>query len=243
MLKLTTTSRTDEASDRALTCWLAGTVLTIALMGIGTLPAGAQSEPALKNSGEFQLAYHTTRSYYQPYYRPRPRPRPRRRYRRKKVKAPMVPAKWYPAKDRKDPIQVIVSLPEQKLFVYQGDKLLVTSRVSSGKTGYATPSGVFSILQKNRFHRSNIYSGAPMPFMQRLTWSGIALHGSNSVPKDRPASHGCIRLPQSFASQLFRFTQKGAHVIVANEKVEPANIISSNLFHPAPRAPKDYDLV
>ncbi|MHA1163969.1 MAG: L,D-transpeptidase family protein [Alphaproteobacteria bacterium] len=155
----------------------------------------------------------------------------------------MVPAKWYPAKDRKDPIQVIVSLPEQKLFVYQGDKLLVTSRVSSGKTGYATPSGVFSILQKNRFHRSNIYSGAPMPFMQRLTWSGIALHGSNSVPKDRPASHGCIRLPQSFASQLFRFTQKGAHVIVANEKVEPANIISSNLFHPAPRAPKDYDLV
>ena len=80
---------------------------------------------------------------------------------------------------------------------------------SSGKSGYSTPSGVFSILSKNRYHYSNIYRGAPMPYMQRLTWSGIAFHGSNSVPKDRPASHGCIRLPHSFASQLFKFTEKG----------------------------------
>jgi len=243
MLKLTPTSSSDEASNSAPACWFAGIALTIALMGAGTLPAGAQN--AAENSGEFRLAYHTQRSYYQPFYQPyyRPKPRPRRRYRRKKVKAPMVPAKWYPAEDSKEPIQVIISLPEQKIFVYKGDKLLTTSRVSSGKTGYATPSGVFSILQKNRYHRSNIYSSAPMPFMQRLTWSGIALHGSNSVPKDNPASHGCVRLPQAFASQLFRFTEKGAHVIVANEKVEPFDISSIKLFQPSPRAPKDFDQI
>ncbi len=240
MLKLTSQSVLDETSAGTLTSWLAGTTLAIALIGAGTHPAGAQNRTALENSGEFQLAYHTARSYYRPYSRPRPRPR--RRYRRKRVKAPIVPAKWYPAEKSKDPIQVIISLPEQKLFVYQGDKLLVTSRVSSGKTGYATPSGVFSILQKNRFHRSNIYSNAPMPFMQRLTWSGIALHGSSSVPKDNPASHGCVRLTHAFASQLFRFTEKGAHVIVANEKVEPVSILSSNLFQPSQPAAKDFDL-
>ena len=239
MLKLTSTFPYDEASNHALTRLFAGMALAIALTGAGTHQAGAQSGVTLKNSGEFQLAYHTSRPYYRSYSRPRPRPR--RRTRRKKIKAPIVPAKWYPAEDSKEPVQVIVSLPEQKLFVYKGDKLLVTSRVSSGKTGYSTPSGVFSILQKNRFHRSNIYSGAPMPFMQRLTWSGIALHGSNSVPKGRPASHGCVRLPHAFASQLFRFTQKGAHVVVANEKVEPFEITSDNLFQPLPRTPKDFD--
>lgn len=145
-----------------------------------------------------------------------------------------VRADWHPKTDVKDPIQVIVSLPDQNLTVYVADKPLVTSRISSGKVGYSTPSGVFSILGKNKFHRSNIYSGAPMPFMQRLTWSGIALHGSNSVP-NRPASHGCVRLPTSFASQLFSFTQRGVHVVIANELVKPQEIAHETLFEP--RAP------
>ncbi len=130
----------------------------------------------------------------------------------------MVPAKWYPAEDSKEPIQVIVSLPEQKVFVYKGDKLLVTSRVSSGKTGYSTPSGVFSILQKNRHHRSNIYSSAPMPFMQRLTWSGIALHGSNSVPRNRPASHGCVRMRNTDVVALFDLVEEGTEVDIVQAK-------------------------
>ncbi|MDH3582109.1 MAG: L,D-transpeptidase family protein, partial [Hyphomicrobiales bacterium] len=156
----------------------------MALPVFGTAPVEAQRYP-------FPSFYGYGPSVYQPVVR---RKTNRRRvYRsRKKVKAP--PAAWYPDKTQKDPVQIIVSLPDQKATVYQGDKVLVTSRVSSGKKGHTTPSGVFSILQKNRFHRSNIYSRAPMPFMQRLTWSGIALHASNSVP-NYPASHGCVRLP------------------------------------------------
>lgn len=230
-------------SVRRLTYGISAMALAIALAGSGPHPAGAQSGPTATTSGEFQLAGHTlVHSFVQPSYRPRPRPRPRRRYIRKRIKAPMTPAKWYPAEDTKDPVQVIVSLPEKRLTVYKGDKLLVTSRISTGKTGYATPSGVFSILQKNRYHRSNIYSGAPMPFMQRLTWSGIALHGSNAVP-NFPASHGCIRLPTAFASQLFRFTQKGAHVIVANEKTEPFAITNDKLFQPSAPPPENPDPV
>jgi lipoprotein-anchoring transpeptidase ErfK/SrfK/peptidoglycan hydrolase-like protein with peptidoglycan-binding domain len=215
-----------------VSCLSAGLGLAIVLSAAGSTPADAQRATQAANSGEYQLAYHIWKK--------------RRRYvrRRRKPDTPIATPAWFPKEELKDPIQVIVSLPEQKLTVYRGDKPLVTSRLSSGKSGYSTPSGVFSILQKNRYHYSNIYRGAPMPYMQRLTWSGIAFHGSNSVPKDRPASHGCIRLPHSFARQLFKFTEKGAHVVVANEKaVEPFEITHDNLFQPSPRAPKDFDLV
>ncbi len=199
---------------------------------IQTRPADAQrsAAPGLRHAGEFQVAHHVKkrRRYY-------------RRYSRKKRKAPAKPA-WYTDATEKDPVQLIVSLPDQKVTVYQGDKPLVTSRVSTGRKGYTTPSGVFSILQKKRHHRSNIYGGASMPFMQRLTWSGVALHASNSVP-NRPASHGCIRLPPSFAGQLFRFTEEGAHVIVARGKTSPSEIVHDKLFQPSPPAAKDFDLV
>ncbi|MHA1553268.1 MAG: L,D-transpeptidase family protein, partial [Alphaproteobacteria bacterium] len=130
------------------------------------------------------------------------------------------------------PVQLIISVPEQRISVYLGGKLVAVSPVSTGQKGYATPTGVFSILQKKKFHRSNIYSRAPMPFMQRLTWSGIALHASNQVP-DYPASHGCVRLPPDFAKKLFGFTQLGAHVIVSGDsKTEPFEISHPNLFQP-----------
>jgi peptidoglycan hydrolase-like protein with peptidoglycan-binding domain len=212
-------------------CWLASLSLTALLFATSSTPADAQRATFATNSGEYQIALHTAKRQNR-YVR-----------RRRKTNKPVATPAWFPKEELKDPIQIIVSLPEQKLTVYRGDKPLVTSRISSGKLGYSTPSGVFSILQKNRYHRSNIYSGAPMPYMQRLTWSGIAFHGSNSVPKDRPASHGCIRLPHGFASQLFKFTSKGAHVVVANEKIEPFEITNDNLFQPSPRAPKDYDRV
>ena len=132
-----------------------------------------------------------------------------------------------------EPVHLVVSLPNQSVNVYVGNKLVANSPVSTGRKGHATPTGVFSILQKKRHHRSNIYSRAPMPFMQRLTWSGIALHASNHVP-DRPASHGCVRLPPKFAKRLFGFTEIGAHVIITDGEATPVAFSHPNLFQPSP---------
>jgi len=131
------------------------------------------------------------------------------------------------------PIQLIVSVPDQRVDVYVDGKLIANSPVSTGRDGHPTPTGVFSILQKKKFHRSNIYSQAPMPFMQRLTWSGIALHASDDVP-DRPASHGCVRLPAKFAKQLFGLTEVGGHVIISGGATTPIEIRHPNLFQPVP---------
>ncbi|MGV1752581.1 L,D-transpeptidase family protein [Agrobacterium sp. CG674] len=123
-------------------------------------------------------------------------------------------------------LQVIISKSEQTLSLYDGGALIATSKVSSGKTGHETPSGIFSILDKRKYHESNIYSAAPMPFMQRLTWSGIALHEGH-VP-DYPASHGCVRLPAKFAKNLFGMTGRGVHVIISD-----ADVVPRAIEHPA----------
>lgn len=102
------------------------------------------------------------------------------------------------------------------------------SRISSGRVGNATPTGVFTIIEKRRFHQSNIYSNAPMPFMQRITYSGIALH--EGVLPGCPASHGWIRLPGDFAARLFALSSVGARVIVARDALEPRPIMHPRLF-------------
>ena len=140
---------------------------------------------------------------------------------------------WNPDAPATGPVQLIVSVPEQRVSVYVGGRLIANSPVSTGQEGFSTPTGVFSILQKKKFHWSNIYSGAPMPFMQRLTWSGIALHASNQVP-DYPASHGCVRLPPEFAKKLFGFTEMGAHVVVSGGETTPLEINHRTLFQPIP---------
>ena len=112
-------------------------------------------------------------------------------------------------------LQIFVSKDQQSLVVYDGAKVVATSKVSTGKAGHTTPTGIFSMLEKRSFHKSNIYSDAPMPFMQRLTWSGIALHESNPVPR-YPASHGCVRMPGDFAKKLFRMTDRGVHVLITD---------------------------
>ncbi len=143
------------------------------------------------------------------------------------------------ANGAKAPLQIVVSRQQQSLVVYDGDTVVATSKVSTGKRGHTTPTGIFSILEKRRRHKSNIYSNAPMPFMQRLTWPGIALHGSNHVP-DYPASHGCVRLPGKFAASLFRMTERGMHVVISDRQVAPAEISSATLFQPnqaLPQAP------
>lgn len=137
----------------------------------------------------------------------------------------------------KTPLQVVVSREQQSLVVYDGDTVVATSKVSTGKAGHATPTGIFSILEKRRRHESNIYSNAPMPFMQRLTWSGIALHGSNHVP-DYPASHGCVRLPGKFAASLFKMTGYGMHVVISDRQIAPVEVASEMLFQPSESRPK-----
>lgn len=129
------------------------------------------------------------------------------------------------------PLQIIVSKDLQELKVYDGGVVVATSHVSTGKAGHSTPTGIFSILEKKRTHFSNLYDSAPMPFMQRLTWSGIALHASNSVPS-YPASHGCVRLPNDFAKTLFSVTRRGGHVLITDREIAPQQIAHAALFKP-----------
>lgn len=109
-------------------------------------------------------------------------------------------------------VVITISLPSQTMHVFRDGVLWGSSPVSTGKSGKRTPTGTFAILQKKRFHRSNLYSNAPMPFMQRLTWSGIAIHAGH-LP-GYPASHGCIRLPAAFAGKLFELTQMASTAVV-----------------------------
>ncbi|MCY6381388.1 L,D-transpeptidase family protein [Hoeflea prorocentri] len=132
------------------------------------------------------------------------------------------------------PVLMLVSIDNQTMRVFAGSELVYRSDVSTGKPGNDTPTGIFSVLEKRRYHESNIYSQAPMPFMQRLTWSGIALHESGDVP-DYPASHGCVRLPAGFAKKLFGFTGIGAHVLIADDEVSPRPISHDKLFYPGGR--------
>jgi peptidoglycan hydrolase-like protein with peptidoglycan-binding domain len=134
--------------------------------------------------------------------------------------------------DASQPMTLVVSLGNQKVDIYRGTTLVTSSSVSTGKPGYATKAGVFSILEKRRRHFSNLYGGAPMPWMQRLTWSGTALHAG--VVPGYPASHGCIRLPYSFAPKLFDMTTVGAQVVVSRGRVTPKPIEHAALFQPLP---------
>ena len=131
-----------------------------------------------------------------------------------------------------EPMTLVVSLSNQKVDVYRGTTLVTSSAVSTGMPGHATKMGVFSILEKQRYHHSNIYSGAPMPWMNRITWSGTALHAG--VVPGYPASHGCIRLPFSFAPKLFQITTAGDNVIVSRDRLVPQLIEHANLFQPLP---------
>lgn len=111
-----------------------------------------------------------------------------------------------------EPVSIVVNIAEQRAYVYRGQALVAASTVSTGRDGHETPAGTFTILQKHADHRSTIYDGAPMPFMQRLTWDGIAIHAGRNP--GFPASHGCIRVPTAFAKKLFAVTTVGTTVTV-----------------------------
>ena len=119
------------------------------------------------------------------------------------------------------PLIISISIAQQKLRVYDANGLFAESPVSTGMSGHLTPMGVFSVIQKQKFHKSNIYSGAPMPFMQRITWSGVAMHAG--VLPGYPASHGCIRMPPAFAVKMYGWTRMSARVIITPGEITPAS--------------------
>jgi len=132
------------------------------------------------------------------------------------------------ARQPEGPLVITVSLRRQRVSVWDRRGLMMEAPVSSGKLGTPTPTGIYSILQKNRVHFSNLYDSAPMPNMQRITWSGVALH-AGALP-GYPASHGCIRLPHGFSKRLFDVTQLGTRVIVSYDPVQPVEFSHPQLF-------------
>ncbi len=135
---------------------------------------------------------------------------------------------WAPEISPAGPILAIISLPVQRCYVYRNGVLIGVTTISSGKKGHTTPTGIFTVLQKQVFHRSNLYDSAPMPFMQRLTWDGVALHAGH-LP-GYPASHGCVRMPMDFARQLYGETKLGMTVVVTDSDVVPRVAPSPNLL-------------
>jgi hypothetical protein len=132
---------------------------------------------------------------------------------------------WNPQLSPSGPVVVLVSIPQQTMHVYRNGILIGRSTVSTGSKGHATPGGVFSILEKKETHRSKKYDNAPMPYMQRLTWTGIAMH-SGALP-GYPASHGCVRLPYDFSQLLFKATAKGGTVVVGDGKTPTPHFASN----------------
>ena len=129
---------------------------------------------------------------------------------------------WHPERAPSGPVAIIVSVPKQRAYVYRNGILIGVSTCSTGKKGYETPTGVFTILQKAEEHYSSEFDDAPMPHMERLTWQGVALH-AGKLP-GYPASHGCVRLPPKFAENLYAVTQIGTPVIIAGDYTDPAAV-------------------
>jgi lipoprotein-anchoring transpeptidase ErfK/SrfK len=130
----------------------------------------------------------------------------------------------------KGPLQIVVSIGNQKVTLFSNGVRVAQGPISTGVPGHPTPTGVFSIIEKDRYHHSNLYSNAPMPYMQRITWSGVALH--EGVLPGYPASHGCIRMSHDFAQKLWPITNLGVRVIVAHHELAPVDFAHPKLFAP-----------
>ena len=135
---------------------------------------------------------------------------------------------WEPERAPEGPLLIVASITEQVAYVYRNGIRIARSSCSTGRPGHPTPTGVFTILEKEVHHESTIYNGAEMPYMERVTWGGIALHAGD-LP-GYPDSHGCIRLPLEFSKLLFGVTMKGATVIIADQHSAPAETVHPGLF-------------
>jgi L,D-transpeptidase catalytic domain len=156
---------------------------------------------------------------YQPRHKPVPRPKPASAERLNKEPFGQIP---------QGPLEIIISIDQQKLHLYSDGTEIAETLIATGVPAHPTPVGVFSVIEKSILHHSNIYSGAPMPYMQRITWSGVALH--EGVNLGHPASHGCIRMPHDFATRLWVLTRLGARVIIARPELRPTDFADSHLF-------------
>jgi hypothetical protein len=211
----------------------------IQFCGVSLLTLAAVAGPAPDAVAQDRFFYRDP--YFQRFDAPPPRldsrrPEPRGRLVPRRPQKPAVKQaeQLKQAPPPPGPHMLVVSVKSQNVSFYANGKLVSQSPVSTGTAKNPTPHGVFSVIQRNRHHRSNIYSGAPMPYMQRLTWSGIALH-QGALP-GYPASHGCIRLPEHYANYLWRTIKMNTRVIVSREDIAPADITHALLFQPKPAA-------
>src|ERR1700730_2781263 len=173
-------------------------ILTVA----GTIGASSQADAALYYWQDNDPGYYREATPVQPR---------RQKVRRQTGRKSEVAEKETGAKPQ-GPLIIAVSIEKQKVRIYDANGFFAESPISTGMPGHSTPMGVFSIIQKHKFHHSNIYSGAPMPYMQRITWSGVAMHAG--VLPGYPASHGCIRMPMAFAVKMWNWTKMGVRVFV-----------------------------
>jgi lipoprotein-anchoring transpeptidase ErfK/SrfK len=180
---------------------------------------------AIGSAGQAEAAFYYTPDYSDGSYYARQerhpemlRPKPVKRGAAARNKDEALVEKESGAKPQ-GPLVIVVSIERQKVTVYDSNGVFAESPVSTGMKGHSTPMGVFSVIQKHKFHHSNIYSGAPMPYMQRITWSGVAMHAG--VLPGYPASHGCIRMPMAFAVKMWNWTKMGARVLVTPGQMTP----------------------
>src|SRR3954447_2592151 len=188
-----------------------GRYCCVAVLAVGlVIGAGTQAEAARYywSDGEPFL------------YPPAPRPFPRQ-HKARHVQAQKTAKPERDAAKPQGPLVITISINEQRLKIYDAHGVFAESPVSTGMRGHSTPMGVFSVIQKHKFHHSNIYSNAPMPYMQRITWSGVAMHAG--VLPGYPASHGCIRMPTAFAVKMWNWTKMGARVIITPGEITPAS--------------------
>ena len=178
--------------------------------------AGATGTASEADAAVYYWSGYDPSYYYQPAPSfPQRRPRVRR-YQAKKIEAPEKEST-----KPQGPLIIAISIEKQSLKIYDANGFFAETPISTGMRGHPTPMGVFSIIQKHKFHHSNIYSGAPMPYMQRITWSGVAMHAG--VLPGYPASHGCIRMPMAFAVKMWNWTKMGARVTITPGEITPAS--------------------
>ena len=218
-----------KLTDRAPFLSHAGAIRMLRVLAAGaawTLVAGHAEDAAARGMG-FGMPY----GWYDGWYGP-PAVIPSR----KPKVAPVRREKAEPKKETgfgdmpKGPLQIVVSIDNQTVTLFSNGVRVAQGPVSTGVPGHPTPMGVFSIIEKDRYHRSNLYSNAPMPYMQRITWSGVALH-EGPLP-GYPASHGCIRMSHDFARKLWPTTKLGVRVVVARHELAPVDFEHPKLFRP-----------
>jgi len=178
------------------------------------------------------------------YSQARPASPHRRQQRARHDKAKKVAAPERESAKPQGPLIIAISIDKQNLKIYDANGFFAETPISTGMKGHPTPMGVFSIIQKHKLHHSNIYSGAPMPFMQRITWSGVAMHAG--VLPGYPASHGCIRMPLAFATRMWNWTKMGGRVVVTPGEMTPAEfshpLLAAQKVAPQPAAEPQADV-